>query len=232
MDTSPAQVAISFALSGNWKEAIRVNLEILDENPEDVEAFCRLSKAYFELGKFQDAREVTKKVLNIDPVNPIALKFQERLKLAKKSKNESKNQNLGESFLEDPGRTKLITLLNLGKSESLSGLDPGEEVKLSCYSHKVAITNFEGKYIGKIPDDIAARLRNLIKEGNKYQVLIKSIEAKQVTVFIREIERGLKVKNVASFSPEKIEYVSFTPPELIHDDTPNVETAEESSAEE
>lgn len=232
MDTSTAQMAVSLALSGNWKEAIKINLGILDENPNDVEALCRLAKAYSELCKFSEARDITKKVLTIDPTNPIALKFQEKLKLAKKSKTEFKSQNTNESFLEDPGKTKLVTLLNLGKSESFANLDPGEEVKLSSYSHKVAITTIEGKYIGKIPDDISARIRNLIKEGNKYQVLIKSIEPKEITVFIREIERGPKVANVASFSPEKIEYVSFTPPELIHNDTPDVETAEESSAEE
>ena len=231
MDTSPAQKAVSFALSGNWTEAARVNLQILSVDPNDTEALCRLARAYTELGKIKEAREVTKKVLKIDPVNTIALKFQEKLKTAKKSDSLSSNQPPSESFLEEPGKTKLVQLLNLGKSEAFAGLDPGEEVKLISYSHKVTIDSMDGKYIGKIPDDIAARLKNLIKEGNKYQVLIKSIEPKEVTVFIREIERGPKVGNVASFSPEKIEYVSFTPPELIHSDGPNVETTEETPEE-
>ena len=229
MDTSPAQTAINMALSGNWKEAIKINSEILGETPEDVEALCRLARAYTELGKISKAREATKKALEIDPVNPIALKFQEKLKSAKSTASIFNAQTQPESFLEEPGKTKLITLLNICKGESFADLDPGEEVKLCSLPHKIAITTMKGKYIGKLPDDIAARLRNLIKEGNKYQVLIKSVEPGAITVFIRELERGLKVANIASFSPEKIEYVAFTPPELIHTDTPETGASEETN---
>ena len=133
MDTSPAQTAIGFALSGKWTEAIKVNLEIIKENPEDTEALCRLARAYTELGKIKEAREETKKVLEIDPVNSIALKFQEKLKTAKKCIGTPSNQTQAESFLEEPGRTKLVKLLNLGKSEAFANLDPGEEVKLISY---------------------------------------------------------------------------------------------------
>jgi len=231
MDTSPAQMAVNLALSGNWKEAIKINLEILHENPDDTEALCRLARAYSEIGKITQAREATKKVLEIDPVNPIALKFQQKLKSAKNGVNSYSAQTSPESFLEEPGKTKIVKLLNLGEKNVYSDLDPGEEVKLSSYSHKVSISTKDGKYMGRLPDDIAARLKNLIKEGNKYQVLIKSIEPGNIMVFIRETERGPKVANVASFSPEKIEYVSFTPPELVHTDTPEVEPSEESSEE-
>jgi tetratricopeptide (TPR) repeat protein len=231
MEISPAQMAVNLALSGNWKEAIKINLEILKENPEDTEALCRLARAYTELGKISLAKDATKKVLEIDPVNTIALKFQEKLKTAKKTVAQPCSQTSPESFLEETGKTKLVTLLNIGKKEVYENLDPGEEVKLFSYSHKVSVNTMDGQYLGKVPDDVAARLKNLIKMGNKYQILIKSIEPRQITVFIREMERGPKVGNVASFSPEKIEYVSFTPPELIHDDTPNVETTEESAEE-
>ena len=231
MEISPAQMAVNSALSGNWKEAIKINLEILKENPEDTEALCRLARAYTELGKISLAKDATKKVLDIDPVNTIAIKFQEKLKTAKKNVAQPSAQTSPESFLEETGKTKLVTLLNIGKKEAYENLDPGEEVKLFSYSHKVSVNTMDGQYLGKVPDDVAARLKNLIKMGNKYQILIKSIEPKEITVFIREMERSPKVGNVASFSPEKIEYVSFTPPELIHDDTPNVETTEESAEE-
>ncbi|MGA3292156.1 MAG: tetratricopeptide repeat protein [Candidatus Microgenomates bacterium] len=227
MDTSPAQKAISFALSGNWEEAIKANLEILKGNPEDTEALCRLARAYTETGKIPQARTTTKKVLALDPVNPIAIKFLEKLKTAKAGKNAVINHTSPESFLEEPGKTKLISLLNLGESKNFAGLDPGEEVKLVPYSHKVTIDTIDGKYIGRLPDDIAARLKNLIKEGNKYQVFIKSVTPKEVTIFVREVERGPKATDISSFPTEKIEYVSFTPPELVHDRPPITETGEE-----
>ncbi len=35
-------------------------------------------------------------------------------------------------------------------------------------------------------------------------------------VFIREVKRPNNYFNVPSFTSEKIDYISFTPPELIH----------------
>lgn len=227
MDTSATQKAVSLALSGKWNEASLANLEILKENPNDTEALCRLSRAYFELGKISKAKETTNKVLKIDPTNQIALKFIEKIKVAKNSDTPSMSINCTESFLEEPGKTKIIELMNLGDPENFVNLDPGEEVKMATYSHRVSVTTKDGKYIGRLPDDIAARLKFLIKKGNKYQVLVKSVNSKEIAVFARELERGSGVDGSPSFPPEKIEYVSFTPPELVHSDTPSVETTED-----
>jgi tetratricopeptide (TPR) repeat protein len=227
MDTSASQNAINLALSGSWSEAIKANLEIIAGNPEDIDAMNRLARAYWELGKIPEAREATRKVLKIDPVNPIALKCIEKWKTAGGSENHSSGPTSTENFLEDPGKTKLITLLNLGDSKIFANLDPGEEVQLFSHAYKVSINTPDGKYIGRIPDDLAARLRNLIKAGNKYQVLMKSVDPKEVTVFVREIEKGPKAPDIPSFPTEKIDYVSFTPPELIHKDAPETPNLEE-----
>lgn len=220
-------MAVSFALSGKWNEAIDSNLEIIKGNPEDTEALCRLARAYAEIGKISDAREALDKVIKIDPINQIATKLLEKLKLAKNYGGAVSSPTCNESFLEEPGKTKLIRLLNPGESENLVNLDPGEELNLAAYAHRVSVTTLDGKYVGRLPDDIAARLRNLIKEGNKYQVLIKNVTPREITVFIRETEKGPGTDGTPSFPPEKIDYVSFTPPELVHSDTPSVETTEE-----
>lgn len=227
MDTSATQKAVTLALSGQWHEAIEANLEILKNSPEDTEALCRLARAYNEIGKVYDARETLQKVIEIEPANSIALKFIEKLKVAGNSGASPSSPIRNESFLEEPGKTKLIKLLNIGEPENIANLDPGEEVKLASYSHRVSLTTLDGKYVGRLPDDVAARLRGLIKDGNKYQVLIKCVSPKEITVFIRETERGTSANGVPSFPPEKIDYVSFTPPELVHSDTPSVETTEE-----
>jgi tetratricopeptide (TPR) repeat protein len=231
MDIPASQTAINLALSGNWPEAVKVNLEIISDNPEDIDALNRLARAYWELGKIDEAKEATKNVLKIDPVNPIALKCIERWSSVKNHDGHPTNPTSSETFLEEPGKTRLITLLNLGDSKIYSNLDPGEEVKLYCHSHKVSINTLDGKYIGRIPDDLAARLRVLIKGGNKYQVLVKSVDPKEIKVFIRETEKCPKAPDIPSFPTEKIDYVSFTPPELVHKkapETPNLEeTAED-----
>lgn len=226
MDNSAAQTAINLALSGKWDEAIDANLNILKDDTADTDALCRLARAYVEVGKISKAKEYIKKVLEIDPVNQIALKFNNRLKLAKNS-DIIASPTCNESFLEEPGKTKIVKLMNLGEAENYMHLDPGEEVKLIPYSHRVSINNYAGKYVGRLPDDIASRLKYLVKKGNKYQTLIKSIQNKEVSVFIREIEKAPGNEEFSSFLPEKIEYTSFTPPELVHSDTPDVSSTED-----
>src|SRR4030042_3387128 len=224
MDTPASQTSINLALSGNWAEAVKVNLAIISDDPEDTDAINRLARAYWELGKIGEAREATKRVLKIDPVNPIALKCIEKWKSAGSHGVHFANTASTETFLEEPGKTKLVTLFNLGDSKIFANLDPGEEVKLFSHAHKVSINTLDGKYIGRIPDDLAARLRNLIKGGNKYQVLLKSVDPKEIKVFIRDLEKGPKAPDIPSFPTEKIDYVSFTPPELIHKDAPETPT--------
>ena len=231
MDTSAAQNAIGFALSGKWAEAIDANLEILKEYSNDTGALCRLARAYSEIGKITEAKKAANKVLKIDPTNQIAVKFLEKQKHTRNFKGQSSQTSCLESFLEEPGKTKMVELMNLGDPENFSGVDPGDEVKITPYSHRVSITSSDGKYLGRLPDDISARLKYLIKNGCRYQTLIKSIDFKNITIFIREIEKGPKMEGSPSFPPEKIEYVSFTPPELVHSDTPDVGTIEESSEE-
>ena len=227
MDTPAAHTAVALALSGKWEEAAATNLEILKDNPNDTEALCRLARAYFEIGKHDKSKDTINKILDIEPTNQIALKFQQKLKISKKTGDAISFSSCKGSFLEEPGKTKMVELVNLGNPENFVHLDPGEEVKLVSYSHRVSVNSSADEYIGRLPDDIGARLKYLINKGNKYQTLIKSISPKEVTVFVREIEQGKGANGSPSFPPEKIEYVSFTPPELVHSDTPSVETTEE-----
>lgn len=224
MEITLAQKAINFALSGEWEKAIEANLEITKESPEDTEALNRLARAYSELGKVTNAKKIAQKVIKIDPSNIIAQKCLEKLKTAKDGDRRVFNKITSEAFLEEPGKTKLITLMNPGDDKILGSIDSGEEVKLLTSSHRVSIMSMDGKYIGRLPDDLAARVISHIKSGNKYQVFIKSAEPKDVTVFMKS--------DSPSFPTEKIDYVSFTPPELIHKDGPDMGTAEESTAEE
>ena len=224
MESSLAQKAISYALAGDWQKALEINLEILSLNSEDIDALNRLARCYSETGYAEKAVETTQKALKIDPLNPIAQKCLIKWKSARPDGNHSSPNPSGESFLEESGRTKIVTLINPGDCVVFANLDSGDEVRLSAYAHKVSVVDNGGKYIGCLPDDLAARLRNLIKKGNKYQILIKSIDSKDVTVFIRELENK---SGVASFPPEKMDYVSFTPPELVHRDIPEMGNTEE-----
>ena len=215
MEASLAQKAVAYALSGNWKEAILLNKQILKENSQDIDALNRLARAYSELGKIDIAKKTSGRVLKLDPFNKIAVKALSKWKGIKKVDGTPKSILNPEAFLEEPGKTKLVSLLYLGDPSSISKLDCGDEVKLTPHSHRVNIISQEGKYLGRLPDDLSARLKMLINAGNSYQVIVKSIEPNDIKVFIREVARSEKTANMSSFPVDKIDYISYTPPELV-----------------
>lgn len=228
MDTTLAQKAINFALSGDWEKGIEVNKEILVESPEDVDALNRLARCYSELGKIKEARLSAQKVLTLDPLNSIAQKCLEKWRSIKRGGKHKTSSTSPDSFLEESGKTKIVPLMHIGDTELLANVDSGDEVFFLPHTHRVSVVTSDGKFLGRLHDDLAARIRYLLKEGFKYQILIKSVEPKKgITVFIRELESGAKAKNMTSFPPEKIDYVSFTPPNLVHKDVPEIETSEE-----
>ncbi|MGB6839023.1 MAG: tetratricopeptide repeat protein [Microgenomates group bacterium] len=217
MDRKLAQKAISAALKANWEEAVRLNKLILKQDSKDVDALNRLARAHVELGEIGKAKKIAQKTLKIDPFNTIAAKSLQKWKKLRKGEKTGKVAPSAGAFLEEPGKTKMVSLLHLGDSKKvLVKLDAGDEVRLKSGSHRVSIYTLDGKYIGRLPDDLSARLRKLILRGNEYQVLIKSSEPQEVKVFIRETKRAKKFADIPSFSTEKIDYISFTLPELVH----------------
>lgn len=227
MDKDLAQEAVLAALSGNWDLAVDINKKILHKDPKDVDALNRLARAYAELGDIKRAREVSKKVLKIDPFNAIAAKACEKWKILKKGETYTSTPTSPQVFIEEPGKTKMVSLLHLGDPKVLAKLDAGDEVKLNPHAHRASITTKDGSYVGRLPDDLSARLRKLMKLGNEYRVFIKSQDPSDIKVFIKEIRRGEKLSDVPSFPAEKIEYVSFTPPELVHRKEEVLETLDE-----
>jgi len=217
MNDNLAQQAVSAALSGDWQKAIEINKKILITEKEDVDALNRLARAYCDIGDISKARETAKKVLVIDSFNPIASKSLEKWKGLKKGDTTKTKQLNADAFLEEPGKTKVISLVCLGDRKLLAKIDSGDEVKVTSHAHRTCITTEDGKYIGRFADNLAARLRTLIQSGNEYKAYIKYIDTKEVKIFIREMHRSNKFRDTPSFPPEKIDYISFTPPELVHD---------------
>jgi tetratricopeptide (TPR) repeat protein len=211
-----AQKAVSAALSGNWEEAVRLNEELVSNNPNDIDALNRLAKAFAESGKIDSAKKTSKKVLELDPFNTIASKCVNKWSGIGNGHNARSVNLLTEDFIEEPGRTKIVTLMHVGPQQLLNTLDSGDEVKLNPHGHRLSVVTSDGKYVGKLPDDIAARLKSMIKMGNAYSAVIKSISDDQVKVFVRETQSCTQLADVPSFPTEKIDYVSFTPPEFVH----------------
>jgi len=216
MDEELAQKAVASALTGDWETAVKLNKTLLKQDSNNTETLNRLAKAYFESSEIKKAKATLQKILKIDQFNQIACKNLNKWKTLNASKNKPAKKCSVTNFIEEPGKTRIVSLLHPGDTKIIGKLNAGDEVTLMPHAHRVSIISDEGKYIGRLPDDLAARLRRLIKLGNTYQVLIKSLEPKNVKIFIRETQRSAKCLKTPSFPAEKVEYISFTPPELVH----------------
>lgn len=183
-----AQKSIQAALNGNWDEAVELNSKILRDDPTNVDALNRMAKAYAEQGDIKKAKATSTKVLKIDPNNSIAKRCVDKWKeLDGKNGSHSPSKLNPISFIEEPGKTKIIDLINLGSTPNIASLDCGDIVKIIAHPHRVSVVTTDDKYVGRFPDNIAFRYANLIRAGGSFEALVKSSDGKQVQVLVREL---------------------------------------------
>jgi hypothetical protein len=102
-------------------------------------------------------------------------------------------------FIEEPGKTKVIELVNVADKKVIAPLRSGETLLLGVKRMKIFLNDQDKQYIGMLPDDVGTRLIRFIEGGNTYDSYVKSVENNKVTVFIREVKRVTKFKNQPSF---------------------------------
>jgi tetratricopeptide (TPR) repeat protein len=213
-----ASQAIKAALAEDWRKAAGFNLQLIKTAPGDLDALLRLGKAYEELCKFKKAVTTYRKVIKQDRFNPIAKRALERLKKcpAKKSKNNKKNKITNRNFfLEEPGKTKTVSLIRLASPKKLLELDSGEEVKFIASKRSISVRDCQNNYLGRVPDDVACRLCKLIKRGNSYCAVVKAVDKKLLQIFIKEEKRSRKNQDIPSFISPGEHYHTFLPKEAI-----------------
>ena len=197
-----ARRAILAALANDWETALEVNLNILAEEPDNTDALNRSARAYLQLGLIDKAVSLSRKVLTIDPLDTIAIRCIGKCDALQSNgihslETTSLSENL---FLEIPGKTKIVSLVNLCESVVLARLNAGATVQMIPRMHKVAITTIsEESYIGRLPDDLATRIIYLVKAGNEYDTYIKSVTENDVKVFIKEAKKAEAVNHIPSF---------------------------------
>lgn len=194
--------AIQTALTGNWQNATSINKALLNQNPKDIEALNRLAFALTILGKIKDAQSTYKKVLEIDSLNPIALRNLKQLLSLSSKKNSKSNilpTTINHTFLEETGKTRIIELVNVAQPRVINILRIGQSLKISIKRSKIFVQTDTNQYIGVLPDDIGKRLIKLIKGGNTYQTYVKSVNDGNVEIFIKEAKRANRFKDQPSF---------------------------------
>lgn len=221
--------AIQTALCGDWQTAISLNQQLLKEDPNDIETLNRLAFAFMVLGKAKDAKSLYQKVLHLDSQNPIALKSLRRLTSSPKNGFQAHQlaTDLDTLFLEETGKTKVIELVNVAEPRVVANLMTGELLSLQIKRLKIFVLDEKKRYIGMLPEDLGRRLIKLLGGGNSYQVYVKAVEQRKITVFFRETKRATRFKNQPSFiSTDKIKPLPKHH-KIVHRETENYTSEDE-----
>lgn len=194
--------AIQTALRGDWSNAVLLNEQILTENPDDIDALNRLAFALASIGHTKQSKQAYQKVLNLDTQNPIALKNLRRLSTidVKKTKEPFSTTPMNNIFIEEPGKTKVIDLINIADHKATGKLRCGEILTLSVKRMKIFVLENQKQYVGMLPDDISKRLIKFMNGGNTYEAYVKTVNNHKLTVFIKETRRSPKLKDQPSFA--------------------------------
>jgi hypothetical protein len=142
----------------------------------------------------------------MDSTNPIAVKNLRKLTTLASQTNGNAHLNINHinhidnAFIQEAGKTKTVSLTNVADKKTLMSLQHGDDVILTTKRSKIFVLSQEKNYIGMLPDDVGIRLITFIKGGNEYQACIKSVDDKNVTIFIKETKRAKKFSNQSSFT--------------------------------
>lgn len=194
--------AIQAMLLGQWQNATSLNKALIKDNPNDIDALNRLAYAFTILGRIKDAKSTYRKVLRLDILNQIAMRNIKKLtdlRSRQITKSGTPIKGVNRTFLEETGKTKIISLVNTAQPRIIALLTTGQPVIISIKRGKIFIQDQNKQYLGVLPDDIGKRLIKLMKGGNVYTACIKSAGEINVSIFIKETKRASRYKNQPSF---------------------------------
>ena len=197
-----AKKAVALAMNSRWEEAVNLNLSIIREFPQDIEALNRLGKALSELGRNREAKKAFQSVIEHSPNNSIAKKNLSRLerladqdapRVAKRATKSSR------AFIEESGKAGMTSLINLAAPEALLKLTPGDMVQTEVNGNGLTVVDQSAQYIGKVEPRMATRLSRLIKGGNRYEATVTSVEQQELVIIIREAYAHPSQAGIVSF---------------------------------
>lgn len=182
--------AIDLAMQGRWREAITANEAILEDFPNDVDAYNRLGRAHMELGEYQQARESYGRTVKLDPFNTIAKKNLQRLHYlgeAKVTAESVARKVEPHRFIEEIGKAGVVTLYHLAPTKVRARLVAGDEVFLKISGTHLVVEDEFGQYVGHVDPKHGQRLVKLMNGGNKYSAAVVSSTEEAMTIIIREV---------------------------------------------
>jgi hypothetical protein len=194
--------AIALAMEGRWREAAAANKDIIEHYPNDVDAYNRLGRAYMELGEYTLAREAYSRAKEIDPHSTIADKNLRRLVNLKETgsvSGEGFQRVEPQVFIEETGKTGVVSLHHLADKKVLAEVDAGDKVNLKIEDSRLIVENSRGQYLGQVEPKHSQRLIRLMQGGNTYSVTVISSSENMLAVIIREVYQHPSQEGQLSF---------------------------------
>jgi len=214
-------MAISLAMARRWREAISVNKPIINNFPNDVNAYNRLGRAHMELGEYAQAKEAYQRTLEFDPVNTIAKKNLQRLSQLGKRLANPKATPADDTaveprtFIEEVGKTGINRLQHLAQPEKIARMVPGDKVHLKINGPNLTVEDGRGEYLGLVEPKHSQRLVKLMTGGNRYSAAIVNATDSSVTIIIKEIYQNPSQVGKVSFPYQGVEVPRTSVGEMI-----------------
>jgi tetratricopeptide (TPR) repeat protein len=203
--------AIALAMEGRWQESVDINKSIIQNFPNDADAYNRLGKAYMELGNYPNSREAYEKALKLDQFNTIAKKNLQRLTLLENAAPPASEGIVEKAaphlFIEEIGKAGVVNLYQLAGSETLVKMLAGDKVTLKQKDSSLAVFNARGEYLGLVPSRHGQRLLKLMEGGNKYTAAVVTSNDSAISIIIRETYRAPALSDQVSFPGRRLEEV-------------------------
>lgn len=193
--------AIDAAIKANWPIAIEINTKILGVDKKNVQAILRLAFSYLQIGNYEESKKCYHKALRLQSKNAVAHQYLEKIEILEqgKSKPQVATNFDPHLFIESFGKTKTVSLTNLGQKQILARLSIGQKMQLKIKKRRVEIRTDDDEYVGTLADDISKRLILFIKAKSTYTAFIKEVHFVKVVIFIREDKKGKSVNHHISF---------------------------------
>lgn len=195
--------AIEHASTNNWEEAINDNVRVL-EFGQDTGALNRLGKAYLELGQYDKALEYYRETLQINKSNVVAQKNVARLEHLQGLEGGGVRSVMRQHadpqiFIVETGKTALTTLTKIAPPNIVTRLTTGEKLEIMQDGQDVRLNDGEGRMIGQLEPQLALRLIEMMRGGNRYEAVVANLDAGLVKVLIREVYQSPEQRTLVSF---------------------------------
>ena len=193
--------AVGLAMQARWDEAVEVNEAMLADYAETEDILNRLGRAFFELGRYEEAKKAFQRALDVAPLNAIARKNLEKLEALDGQERpvQRKQRIRGPRFIEESGKTGIVRLQELPPKKTLATLAAGDPVALVVEEGSLWVKTTEGESVGRPVAPLGPRLTKLIEGGNAYEAVLTSVGQEGVVLLVRETFRHPDQRSITSF---------------------------------